>query len=98
MGLTITSFPIMNGVATVSDVYAHIRDIKTTKQFVGVNSDVIEYDLEFMYYVKKDTQNLAINMIKKTSTEPYTGNPWELAYNYLKEELTGKNLETTDVL
>ena len=98
MGLTITSFPIMNGVATVNDVYAHVRDIKTTKQFTGVNSDVIEYELEFIYYVKKDTQNLTVDLIKKTSTEPYTGNPWELAYTALKEDLTSKNLQFTDQL
>jgi hypothetical protein len=98
MGLTITSFPIMNGVASVSDVYAHIRDIKTTKQIIGINDDVIEHELEFLYYVKKNTQNLTVNLIKKTSTEPYVGNLWDLAYTVLKEELTGKNLQFVDVL
>lgn len=98
MGLTITSFPIMNGIATVSDVYAHIRDIKTTKQNIGINSDVIEYELEFLYYVKKDAQKLTANLIRKTSTEPYVGNLWDLAYTVLKEELTGKNLQFVDVL
>ena len=98
MGLTITSFPIMDGVATVSDVYAHVRDIKTTKHIVGINNDVIEHELEFIYYVKKDAQNLTTKLIKKNSKEPYTENPWYLAYKYLKEELTGKNIEFTDVL
>lgn len=99
MGLTITSFPIMNGVATVSDVYTYIRDIKTNKQIKSINNnDVIEYEFEFIYYVKKDAQNLTANLIRKNSNEPYIGNLWDLAYKYLKEELTGKNLEITDVL
>ena len=98
MGLTITSFPIMNGVATVNDVYVNIRDIKTTKKNVSINDNVIEYELEFIYYVKKDVQDLTVDLIKKTSTEPYTGNPWELAYTALKEDLTSKNLEFTDQL
>ena len=32
MGLIITSFPVLNGLATIDGVYAKIRDLKTTKK------------------------------------------------------------------
>lgn len=94
MGLTITSFPIMNGIATVDNVYVNIRDIKTTKQNIG--SSVGPYELEFVYHAKKENTNVEVKLIRKTSTEAFTGNLWDLAYNYLKEELTNKSLEFVD--
>lgn len=94
MGLTITSFPLMNGVATVDNVYVNIRDIKTTKQ--NIDNNVAPYELEFVYYAKKANNNLEAKLIRRTSTEAFTENLWDLAYNYLKEELTNKSLEFVD--
>lgn len=94
MGLTVTSLPIMNGVVTVDNVYVNIRDIKTTKQNIDSNAE--PYELEFVYYVKKENNNIEAKLIRKTSTEAFIGNLWVLAYNYLKEELTNKSLEFVD--
>lgn len=94
MGLTITSFPIINGVATVDNVYVNIRDIKTTKQNIDNNAE--PYELEFIYYAKKENNNLEAKLIRKTSTEAFIGNLWDLAYQHLKEELTNKSLEFVD--
>ena len=96
MGLTVTSLPIMNGIVTVDNVYVNIRDIRTTKQ--NINNNANPYELEFFYFVVKDNNNIEGKLIKKTSTEPYVGNLWDLAYIALKEKLTEKNLEFSDVL
>ena len=34
MDLTITSFPVLNGLAIIDEVYAKIRDLKTTKKMI----------------------------------------------------------------
>jgi hypothetical protein len=95
MGLTVTSFPIINGIATVDNVYINIRDIRTTKQTVN---NTTPYELEFFYIVKKEENNISTQIITKNSAEAFIGNLWDLAYEYLKEELTSKNLHFTDTL
>ena len=94
MGLTVTSLPIMNGIVTVDNVYVNIRDIKTTKQ--NIDSNVDPYELEFIYFVKKENNNIEARQLKKTSAEAFVGNLWDLAYQHLKSELTNKSLEFVD--
>lgn len=94
MGLTVNSFPIMRGVAVVDNVYINIRDLKTTKQII----DNTIHEFYFVYQVIKEERIIETNLLMKNSSEAFEANIWDLAYKYLKEELTGQNLEFTDVL
>ena len=94
MGLTVNSFPIMRGVAVVDNVYINIRDLKTTKQII----DNTIHEFYFVYQVIKEERIIETKLLMKNSSEVFEANIWDLAYKYLKEELTGQNLEFTDVL
>ena len=94
MGLTVNSFPIMRGVALVDNVYINIRDLKTTKQII----DNTIHEFYFVYQVIKEERIIETKLLMKNSSEAFEANIWDLAYKYLKEELTGQNLEFTDVL
>ena len=94
MGLTVNSFPIMRGVAVVDNVYINIRDLKTTKQII----DNSIHEFYFVYQVIKEERIIETKLLMKNSSEAFEANIWDLAYKYLKEELTGQNLEFTDVL
>ena len=94
MGLTVNSFPIMRGVAVVDNVYINIRDLKTTKQII----DNSIHEFYFVYQVIKEERIIETKLLMKNSSEAFVANLWDLAYKYLKEELTGQNLEFTDVL
>jgi hypothetical protein len=94
MGLTVNSFPIMRGVAVVDNVYINIRDIRTTKQII----DNTIHEFYFVYQVIKEERIIETKLLMKNSSEAFVANLWDLAYKYLKEELTGQNLEFTDVL
>jgi|TARA_Y100000389_G_scaffold98599_1_gene95260 hypothetical protein len=94
MGLTVNSFPIMRGVAVVDNVYINIRDLKTTKQII----DNTIHEFYFVYQVIKEERIIETKLLMKNSSEAFEANIWDLAYKYLKEELTGQNLEFTDVL
>ena len=94
MGLTVNSFPIMGGIAVVDNVYINIRDIRTTKQII----DNTIHEFYFVYQVKKEERIIETKLLMKNSSEAFVANLWDLAYKYLKEELTGQNLEFTDVL
>ena len=94
MGLTVNSFPIMGGIAVVDNVYINIRDIRTTKQII----DNTIHEFYFVYQVIKEERIIETKLLMKNSSEAFVANLWDLAYKYLKEELTGKNIEFTDVL
>lgn len=94
MGLTVNSFPIMGGIAVVDNVYINIRDIRTTKQII----DNTIHEFYFVYQVIKEERIIETKLLMKNSSEAFVANLWDLAYKYLKEELTGQNLEFTDVL
>lgn len=94
MGLTVNSFPIMRGVAVVDNVYINIRDLKTTKQII----DNTIHEFYFVYQVIKEERIIETKLLMKNSSEAFEANIWDLAYKYLKEELTGQNLKFTDVL
>jgi len=98
MGLTVNSFPIMRGIAVVDNVYINIRDLRTTKQFIIGIDNFLWHELHFFYQVIKEERIIETKLLVKTSSEAFVANLWDLAYKYLKEELTGKNLEFTDVL
>ena len=59
MGLTITNYPLLGGIASVDTSYANIRDIKSTKREDGV------HELSFMYYISKDGISVHIGVYKK---------------------------------
>lgn len=94
MGLTVNSFPIMGGIAVVDNVYINIRDLRTTKHVI----DKIIYEFHFVYQVIKEERIIETKLLVKNSSEAFVANIWDVAYKYLKEELTGKNIEFTDVL
>lgn len=94
MGLTVNSFPIMGGIAVVDNVYINIRDLRTTKR----NIDNIIHEFHFVYQVIKEERIIETKLIMKNSSGAFVENIWDVAYKYLKEELTGKSIEFTDVL
>lgn len=102
MGLTITSFPVLNGLANIDNVYAKIRDLKTTKKNdnlpPNINNNEIKYELEFRVIYEKDGKLVHNEFHIKEYDAPITTNLWSICYSYLKEKLTEKNLAYTDVM
>lgn len=90
MGLAITNYPLLGGIASVDNCYANIRDIKSTKREDAV------HELSFVYYVNKDGISVDIVSLLKTSATPFTQNVWEICYTHLKETLTVKSITFTD--
>jgi hypothetical protein len=90
MGLTITNYPLLGGIASVDTSYANIRDIKSTKREDGV------HELSFMYYISKDGISVHIGGLQKTSETPFTQNTWEISYTHLKEYLTTEGITHAD--
>lgn len=93
MGLTIASFPVMDGLATIDGVYAKIRDLKTTKK-----NDNVKYELEFRVIYEKDGKLVHNEFYRKEYEAPITNDLWDTCYTYLKEKLTEKNLAHIDVM
>lgn len=98
MGLTLNSYTVMDSLVSINNAYLNIRDIRTTKDIININGEKIIYNFEFIYNISKDTKNLYRDKIVKTSETPYSENLWELAYKNIKEELTNKKIEFSDVL
>lgn len=96
MGLTIVSYPVYNGLTTISDAYLNIRNIRTTKELIDTNN--VSYTLEFEYNIQKNGTNIYISIIRETKITPYTDNPWDTAYTLIKADLTSKSLSFTDTL
>ena len=90
MGLTITTYPILGGIASVDTAYANIRDIKSTKREDGV------HELSFTFYISKDSISVNTGFLVKTSETPFTQNTWEISYTHLKEYLTTEGITHTD--
>jgi hypothetical protein len=105
MGLTINNYPF-NNVATVENVYANIRDIKTTKRrhVVMVENENEEYTetynydhvLEFIVHITKDENMLRVYILEKVQDSPFTGDIWGTSYTVLKEDLTANSLTFVD--
>lgn len=103
MGLTITSFPALNGLVTIDGVYGKIRDLKTTKKNDNLppninNNDDLKYELEFRVIYEKDGKLVHNEFYRKEYEAPITSNLWDTCYTYLKEKLTEKNLAHNDVM
>lgn len=98
MGLTLNSYTVMDSLVSINNAYLNIRDIRTTKDIININGEKIIYNFEFIYNISKDNKYLNRDKIVKTSETPYSENLWELAYKNIKEELTNKKIEFSDVL
>ena len=103
MGLKVTSFPVLNGLAVIDSVYAKIRDLKTTKKNDNLppninNNNTLKYELEFMVIYEKDGKLVHNEFYRKEYDAPITNDLWNISYSYLKEKLTEKNLTYTDVI
>lgn len=98
MGLTLNSYTVMDSLVSINNAYLNIRDIRTTKDIININGEKIIYNFEFIYNISKDNKYLDRDKIVKTSETPYSENLWELAYKNIKEELTNKKIEFSDVL
>ena len=85
MGLTITSFPVIEGLTTIDNVYVNIRDVKYHK-------DGNEYILNFLCYYQRDDIIITHESLNEIFTEFYDGNIWSKAYEILKKHLTEKSL------
>lgn len=107
MGITINHY-LYNNVATLENVYANIRDIKTTKRRHVVmveneneNEEYTEtykydYVLEFIVHVTKDENTLRVYILEKVQDSPFTGDIWSTSYTVLKEDLTANSLTFVD--
>ena len=100
MGLTINSLSIMNGIATVDNVYAKIRDLKTTKRNNNLplnNNNAVKYELEFRVLYEKDGKFVNNEFYRELYDTPITDDIWITCYSYLKQKLTEKGLTHSDV-
>ena len=103
MGVTIETYPVYNGAATLQNVYVNVRDLRTTKEVErGFNLETNEntskdiYKLEFIVNYSLNDNTINTNFISKQSETPYTGNLWELAYTEVKANLDAENLTHSD--
>ena len=103
MGVTIESYPVYNGAATLQNVYINVRDLRTTKEIersfnpeTRENTSTHIYKLEFIVNYTLNDNTINTNFISKQSETPYTGNLWELAYTELKANLDAENLTHSD--
>lgn len=103
MGVTIESYPVYNGAATLQNVYVNIRDLRTTKEVErdfdierNENTTKSIYKLEFIVNYTFNNNTINTNFISKQSETPYTGNLWDLAYTKVKENLDDENLTHSD--
>ena len=103
MGVTIESYPVYNGAATLQNVYLNIRDLRTTKKVerdfdIETNENTTKsiYELEFIVNYTFNDNTVNTNFISKESKTPYTGNLWDLAYTEVKAKLNAENLSYSD--
>jgi len=94
MGLTIVSYPVYDGLASLENVYVNIRDLETTK-YTDNNSEYM-YKFQFFINYSINDKQVNTNFISKESKTPYTGNLWDLAYTEVKAKLDAENLTHSD--
>lgn len=84
MGLTITSYPLHNGLVNVSNVYAYVRDMRTTKE---PNDN---FSLNYLFFLEKTVDGVTTRLETKgyydTSTTVYN-DLWLASYTHLKTQL-----------
>jgi hypothetical protein len=90
MGLGIVSVTLFNGLVTINDLYANIRDIRTTKEDG-------KYRIEFVLHTKKETENIKVDFFHDSRLEPYL-EIWADAYDLCKARLTEQGVSWTDIV
>lgn len=100
MGLTIASYPVYDGLTSITDAYLNIRNLRTTKETIvnQDNSTSVQYNLDFDYVIQKSGTIILHSMMRTTASTPYTASIWESAYNLVKADLTTRSLTFTDNL
>jgi len=99
MGLTIVSYPIHDGLATLPNVYVNIRNLETTKDIKDYNTNnTPEYIYKFQFVVnfQINEKQIDTNLITKESETPFIINLWDLAYTEIKKKLDAQNLSYSD--
>lgn len=93
MGLDIPSLPVMHGLATITDLYGNVRDIR-------INKDDSKYRFECMFHIYKDVdgtlKNVQTLFINKEYDTDFLTNTWKDCYNLVKEELDAIGITYTD--
>ena len=96
MGITIESYPVYDGAATLKNVYVNVRDFETTKERLNNQSNENIYKFKFIVNYFFDNKSINMNLISKQSDTPYTQNLWDLAYTEIKAILDSENLTYSD--
>lgn len=94
MGIDIVTYPIMDGIAVINDVYGHVRDIRITKE------DDYLYRVDCVFHIFKNINNInkivdSIHISKKYSDDFLT-KTWNDIYNLVKEYLNSIGITYTD--
>jgi|LauGreDrversion4_2_1035121.scaffolds.fasta_scaffold41220_3 hypothetical protein len=100
MGLDIVSYPIMDGIAVINDVYGHVRDIRITKEVDIVNRVDSVYKVDCVFYIFKNINNFNKNIdsiyISKIYSDDFLTKTWEDVYTIVKEHLTSIGITYVD--
>ena len=94
MGLGIAKITILNGLATIENLYGHARDIRITKDVEGFF--LIECNFIIYKTVGKSQVQVHIVPVSKTFDNDFLTKTWEDVYTIVKEVLTEQNIEYTN--
>lgn len=94
MGLNIVSMDVMDGLATLTGLYGHVREIKINKN----NNN--EYIVECLFHIYKSVsgknKEIETLYIKKSYNEDFLTKTWEDVYTVVKEHLDSHGIQYTD--
>ena len=88
MGLTIPNYPVYNNATTVSG-YSNIRNIRQDKR-EG------KYILNGIANISTNSVHIDVLYLELQSDEIFV-DAWAVLYNELKQKLTAKGIEFTDI-
>lgn len=93
MGLTIISLPVMDGIATITDLYGHARDIKITK-------DNETFKVECLFHIYKimsgEMKHVQTMLIVKEYSNDFLNHTWNDVYNLIKDYLDSIGIQYSD--
>lgn len=93
MGLGIQSLQVIGGLATLTELYGHARDIKITKE----NN---EYRVECFFHIYKivneDKIHIESMYIQKVYLEDVLTKTWNDIYTLIKAHLDSRGIQYTD--
>lgn len=100
MGLDIVSYPVMDGIVVLNDLYGHVRDIRITKRESFPDGGEYSYHVECRFIIFKNINNVnkyidSLN-ISKDYSDVFLTKTWEDVYTIVKEHLAERGIAYVD--